>query len=443
LSISIKSNVRENSFWLLDTMNGSMIKKAYNDLKLYEQMDSASIELLKYQEKALDILLRHAVQNTEFYSQWNDYKLKLSRFPLTDKNLLRENIDALISKKHDKKKLFKMATSGSTGTPFVGYQDKNKKKRVNAEVIYYNEKVGYMVGKKVLFLRAVISENKKSKLEEWMQNIELIDVSKLSDSYIDLLMNKIENKSSQGSMLIAYASTYDALRDYYSQKGTTKKDNIYGMVSISEMLFDDTRYAMETLFNCKCVSRYSNQENGIIGQDDIENNTFILNEAHYIVEILKMDLDMPVEEGEIGRIVITDLYNYAMPIIRYDTGDVGSFKFIKYKGVNKKALTNFGGRKIDLVYDSDGNLLSPHKISVTFWSFPELKQFQFIQQGSNKYLVKLNVKADFTRQNELKEKLLALFGDGSIISFEYVDDIPVTGSGKRKYIVNQISGAEG
>ena len=108
-------------------------------------------------------------------------------------------------------------------------------------------------------------------------------------------------------------------------------------------------------------------------------NTFILNEANYFIEILKEN-DEPAEEGELGRIVVTDLYNYAMPMIRYDTGDVGSLKYMEINGVKKKVITNFTGRKIDMVYDVSGRCLSPHKVSVTFWSFPELKQFQFIQE---------------------------------------------------------------
>ena len=51
-------------------------------------------------------------------------------------------------------------------------------------------------------------------------------------------------------------------------------------------------------------------ENGIIAQQSIDSNNYIINWASYYVEILKLDKDTPVEQGEIGRIVVTDLYNY-------------------------------------------------------------------------------------------------------------------------------------
>src|SRR5690606_23201883 len=119
-------------------------------------------------------------------------------------------------------------------------------------------------------------------------------------------------------VLLAYASTYDALKDYIlmEQNLSIKNIKFAGLISSSEILYDDTRKAMSEFFKCKVYSRYSNQENGVIGQDEDQNNVFVLNEANYIVEIFKLDEDVLASEGEVGRIVITDLYNYAMPMIR-------------------------------------------------------------------------------------------------------------------------------
>ena len=90
------------------------------------------------------------------------------------------------------------------------------------------------------------------------------------------------------------------------------------------MLFDNTRMSLEQAFHCKCVSRYANEENGFLGQDYTKNNIFIPNRANYYIEILKLDSEESAELNEVGRIVVTDLYNYAMPMIRYDTGDFGA-----------------------------------------------------------------------------------------------------------------------
>jgi phenylacetate-CoA ligase len=434
--VGLSTDMRSNLFWSYDRLNGGKIGRAYHELKNFNELDSDSAQLAAYRDEALWWLLEHAIATTDFYNNYAGCRQHLDSYPVVNKHLIRENQEEFISKIFYKDKLYKMSTSGSTGVPFLCYQDENKRKRVNAEVIYFSEKIGYTVGKRIIVLRAVVEQSRKTKPEQWMQNIIQVDVSTMDDTRIEKLLGQIENLSKGGSLLLAYASTFDILRDYIKRKGMVYDCNIFGLVSVSEMLFDETRTAMAGAFNCKCVSRYSNQENGILGQDDLVNNTFMLNEAHYIFEILKTDSDVPAEAGEIGRIVVTDLFNYAMPMIRYDTGDVGMFTTLKQQGIKKKAISNFGGRKIDMVYDADGNYLSPHKISVAFWSFPEVKQFQFIQKSKKEYLVRLKVHGLFNKEKALFTKLIGLLGDSARLEFEYTDVIPTLDSGKRKYIQN-------
>lgn len=415
------------------------MKNAYRELKTFDAMDSRSAKLAEHQQSALRNLLQHAVNTTRFYG--NIRGSCLSDFPVINKNIIREQQDRFMSSKYDKTELVTMATSGSTGTPFICYQNRGKKKRVNAEVIFYSEKAGYSVGSNLIYLRAITAESHKSRLHQQIQNETLLDISNLDDEHIERLLGDIEKASRIGSMMLAYASTYDALKDYFRRKGHSAvgSSKIHGLVSSSEMLFDDTRDAMSEAFNCRCFSRYSNQENGIIGQDDTENNTFILNEAHYIVEVLKMDADEPTTEGQVGRIVITDLYNYAMPMIRYDTGDIGSITYVQRNSVKKKAIANFGGRRVDVVYDCHGKRLSPHSIGNAFWSFPEIHQWQFVQESKTQYTIKINIKGKFERRSKVQAMLLRLLGDEAEITIEFVDDIPVLASGKRKYIASKVS----
>ena len=65
-------------------------------------------------------------------------------------------------------------------------------------------------------------------------------------------------------------------------------------------------------------------ENGILAQQKTASeNEFIINWASYHIEILNIDTNELAPNGTVGRIVVTDFFNYAMPLIRYDTGDLG------------------------------------------------------------------------------------------------------------------------
>lgn len=431
--------LRGVAFWNIDKIKGGLVKSAYDEIRLIDELDSNDDFIKVHQQRQLENLIEHAVQTTQFYNRF-DKNTQLCDLPITNKNLIRDNQDEFISNEFKINELYKMCTSGSTGIPFISYQDYGKKRKVNAENIYYSEKAGYSVGKNLIYLRAVTDKNRKSRFLQWVQNESLIDISGLDDGKINSILLDINRASKNGSIILAYASTFDAFKDYFSREHSRlpSKATITGMISGSEMLFDNTRNSMKQTFNCAVLSRYSNQENGIIGQDEKEKNVFILNEANYIVEIFDLEKDEEVPEGGIGRIVITDLYNMAMPMIRYDTGDIGSITRVESHGKLKKAINNFGGRKVDMVFDSFGNRLSPHIISNNFWGFSEIKQFQFIQKSSDAYVVKINTDVNFQQTDAVKRMLEKLLGDKANISVEIVNEIPELASGKRKYIVSEI-----
>ena len=70
--------------------------------------------------------------------------------------------------------------------------------------------------------------------------------------------------------------------------------------------------------------------------------------------------------------------------------------------------------------------------------YPELKQCQLIQVNKNIYTIKLNSNKPFFRENELLNEFKVYLGEDAIITIEYVDEIPLLASGKRRVMVNQM-----
>ncbi len=77
-----------------------------------------------------------------------------------------------------------------------------------------------------------------------------------------------------------------------------------------------------------------------------------LNRANCYIEVLKFDSDEQVAPGELGRIVVTDFTNYAMPMIRYDIGDVATIGET-HNGI-LLSLDNLSGRKTDMIFKTNG-----------------------------------------------------------------------------------------
>lgn len=428
---------RNRAFWLIDSLRGGSIKKAYRIIENCDKGLWSEDEISSYQKKALEKLLSHTKSTVPAYR--NCDSLELTAWPVVTKAILKEDLENHISSDYSKEDLIVMSTSGSTGTPFRSYQNIDKKRHVNAEVLYYNGLVGFKIGKKILYFRSIVSEVAKSKFSQFIQNIRLLDCQSLSDDNITTMLRSICKSNAAGGVILSYASTLDAFRKYFQRYGYSfaKKCKINGIISGSELLQDITRETLEKAFGCKVVSRYANEENGFLGQDFDENNVFIPNRANYFIEILKLDSDEHAEIGEVGRIVVTDLYNYAMPFVRYDTGDVGAWTETTHFGRKVLAIGKFGGRIVDMIFDTSGNQVSPHLITNTMWEFQQIKQFQFIQKDKREYVLKLNITGSrFDKEQLLTSLLTQKLGNDAIITTEYCDEIPKLASGKRRYIVN-------
>lgn len=173
-------------------------------------------------------------------------------------------------------------------------------------------------------------------------------------------------------------------------------------------------------------------ELGILGQDMGDGGEYTLNWGSYYFECLKIDSDEPTEQGEVGRIVITDLFNYAFPIIRYDTGDLGIMEYPSDGSF--PVLKEIYGRSRDCIYTVDGKLLSPAKISVSMWGIEGIKQWQFIQEDEKEYVLKLNAENDLNLTIVI-DKLKDVLGESANIDVLFVEEIPVVSSNKRRAIV--------
>lgn len=431
---------RNKAYWAMDAIKGGKVRNA---LELLEQVEGGKIsddEVHRYQQDQLKKLLEHAQQTVPFYSGITSQSLE--DWPVVTKATIKNSQNEFFSSLYGQSDLIEMSTSGSTGTPFRCYQDIEKKRHVNAEVLFYNGQIDYKIGRKIIYFRSIVGEVQKSTLQQFAQNICLLDCTDLSDEGIAKKLEIIRKESKHGgAMIMGYCSTLDAFRRYFQKYGIDKANgcNIYGIIGGSEIFHDITRDVLEEAFHCKCVSRYSNEENGFIGQDAELRNVFIPNRANYVVEILKFDSNEPVANGEVGRVVITDLFNYAMPMIRYDTGDVGAWQEVIHKGCKRKAIGSFGGRVVDMIFDCNGNQISPHAITNLMWSYQGVQQYQFIQKGKIDYTMRINAGDFVLEENAIIQDLKHIVGDEASVVIEYTDEIPVLASGKRRYIKNEMN----
>lgn len=432
--MKVLESLRKNSYWTLDYLKGSPIGRQLSDV---ERIMSATEEgengaTTQCQSGYLVDILRYATEHVPYYHAYKNQE-RLEYFPVVNKNVVRDNETQFLSDEFDKSVLTVRETSGSTGMPFAVYQDARKRQRATADTLWFSKQAHYELGSRLYFSRVWDKKTTRTKWQCLCQNWVMHDASSLSDEAIARFLDRLEKDDSTKSVII-FASSLTAIAKYLERNNITPKSKVSSFITISESLNPWTKEIIEKRFKTPVFSRYSDEELGIMAQQIEGSTDFIVNTASFHIELLAMDSDYPVADGEEGRIVVTDLFNHAMPLIRYDTGDIA----VRRPGCKQLIFEKVGGRRVDYIFDTRGGLVSPYVINTPMHEFLEIQQYQFIQEGEKIYKMLLNLKEghSFKREDKMMAMLKSYLGEDALISVEYVEEIPVLKSGKRKQVVN-------
>jgi phenylacetate-CoA ligase len=417
--------IRRYGFWLADALQGGLVRRYYKNLK---NMPGAA-----FPSSDLQALLHHAVMTTPYYAPWKNSE-RIESFPVINKQIILAHYDGFLSSVYRREKLHVMRSSGSSGDRFAMLQNRKKRKRVLAELIYFNEQSGFQMGERFIYTRIWFKDNRKSIWMRTAENMCPFDCRSLSDASLDGLFHLLQ-KDKSIKMLKGYASSLEAIADYFDRRGFSPAlFNLKIILSGAERLDQVAKAKLKHVFGCPVISRYSNQENGVLAQQGSSDDIFYLNTPHYYFEWLKLDDDTPAAIGESARLIITDLYNLAMPMIRYDTGDIviaGQVDGVPGRNI----LLDVSGRCDEVITDTRGNKISPHAVALHFRQFTGLRQYQLIQNSRTDFVLKLEAARGVYDDTNVKQSLSGLVGADCAIEIIHLDKIPQAASGKLKKII--------
>ncbi|MDY4507790.1 MAG: hypothetical protein SPD95_03600 [Candidatus Faecousia sp.] len=381
-------------------------------------------------------ILDWAASHTEFYKDYQGKELK--EFPVVNKLILTQNHEKNVVSPSlipwQKGPVFIQRTSGSTGVPLEVPMDTRKRQRRVADLKYFNGTVGFKSHEKLGQCRIWTKWHSKNKKQIFWENIIPINVAKLDAAGMEEFVRTIRDEKLFA--LRAYASTYDFLVDYIKSGKVDIRDleTLKICISGAEALNPVTREEMMRLTGIPIVEAYADEEAGTLAHQRIGDVNYYLNHTCYYIEWLKLDSDEPAEYGELARIVLTDFYNYAFPMIRYDTGDTAVFAPGNEQSHGWPYISKLYGRRMDTIYNTKGEPMHPMNFGRTLKNFKTILQWQFIQKGEKEYCVKVQVANDSELDAVIRE-VLSIVGDDAKVTVEQVDTIPVLTSGKRKPVV--------
>jgi len=209
--------------------------------------------------------------------------------------------------------------------------------------------------------------------------------------------------------------------------------------SSAELLDEPTRRQIEEAFQAPVFNFYGMEEGGLIAWECPAHEGFHLNIDTFAVEFVQNGKS--VRPGERGRIIITGLCSYAMPLIRYDTEDVGILGTKRCLcGRGLPLLDNLEGRFDDILSLPDGRAFPPSGLTTIMRELKGIRQYRVIQEKINRLVVDLVLReshpSDIAQQVERDIK--ECFTEAVDVEIRIVKEIPFEGSGKFRSAISLV-----
>jgi len=329
-------------------------------------------------------------------------------------------------------------TGGSYGEPLrIPYSKKRGLIRT-ATFKYFNEAAGYRLGDPFFLIRA----KNKSSFMKYLRNEHIFIPGDISESKIREFVNELREKKIK--VLMGYPTVMYEVALYLQQNPSEKRGlSVKSLISVSEPLEDFKRSVIHDVFGCVFVDRFSNEEVGLIAQQREFVGDYYVNKFGVYVEIVDPETLRPVAEGEQGKVVVTDLCNDLIPVIRYDTGDLATA--VSYREGQLETIRNIVGRVSEQIFSVAGNPVSPLMLGPYIYK-PLSKQgpvyqYQFAQTAAGRYEFRIKTgKGDIPGYviDEVVDGLKGVLGNEAVITVVYCENIKPQPSGKRPIYKNEM-----
>ena len=386
----------------------------------------------------LDHILSFVRYNNRYYAKYFSDSRNLCNLPVLTKDIIRREFDNLNSTKQSTS-IYENTSGGSTGRPVLLIQDNEYESWSEATQKYYFREFLGTERNEVNSVWLWGSERDLLKLDSWirrtrrsvslfLQNLVFLNTFDTSEKRWLEYIERI--RCHRPYYIAGYAGSL------YQMARVARKHNIrlykpHFVYSAAEMLRDFMRNEIEEQFNAKVYDYYGSREVGAIaGECSMgRKHIFVMNNLVEIVD----EADRPTSEGHEGRLVVTNLHNYSMPMIRYDIGDTGVIGSTRCKcGSSLPVLDKLTGRVTDHFYLKDGTQIHGEFFTHLFYFRNWIEQFQVDQLAHDHLRISVVPCARIIEHDveDINAGIHTVMGKDCVVEWFYVESIDKTPQGK-------------
>lgn len=430
-------------------------RPVFRNLKFLKSIEFKSPDQLQQlQIDKLCQLLIHAYRNVPYYNKIlseagavKQDKVILENFhkiPLLTKEIIRREERNLYSTDYKKRGWYFNTSGGSTGEPVRFIQDKEYEAWNYAGRFLYNSWAGKDVGEPEIQLwgseRDVLRGKEKLSVRLWQRifNKTILNAYRMSQDDMHEHVNRW-NKIKPKQVWAYTDSMYKFSQFVESQQLSVHPPA--GIICTTANLLPEARDHIERAFKCNVFNQYGSREAGVIASECNFRSGMHIFTLHQKLEILDSQ-HKPVEGQNIGEIVVTNLNNYSMPLIRYKIGDTGCFSNQRCScGRGFPLLKEVSGRVFAHFVKKDGTLVHAQFFVALLFFNPWVREFKIVQKDCDliEISVALEGKADAGDIDVITSKIKQVMGKDCKVEFKFVDEVPPTASGKYLYTISEVS----
>ncbi len=425
-------------------------------LKEYQRdqwLDPEQIAALQWQR--LERLLEHCEREVPYYRQrWRELGITVAdirnlddyaRLPVLTKGDIRDHFDDLKSTSMRDSLLYK-ATGGSTGEPLrFGYTRESNDRRVAVMWRGYGWARSRM-GRRTLFLwgGAVGDPGRWHQFKDRLYNAAFARHSLNSFHMTEANMARFADAIDRyrPRVIVAYVGPLVRLAQWLLDNGRKvhAPDSIIGA---AEALHEFQRDIVQRAFGCPAYNTYGCREFMLIASECEQRHGLHVNADHLVVEL--RDPGAAGSGSCSGELVITDLFNYGMPMLRYVNGDMATASDRRCAcGRGLPLLEQVEGRVLDAIRTPAGHILPGEFFPHMLKDVPGVMRFQVVQTRLDRLELAIVRGEDFDEVSlrYIRREVAKVLGDSVELACRFVDDIPLTPSGKLRVTVSRLAAPE-
>ena len=366
----------------------------------------------------------------------------LKKLPILSKDTVRHHQKEILALPYRNARLSVFKTGGSTGIPVEVLKDAHTVELINATGLRAFRTAGWNIGEPVgmIWGNSPTEFTAKEKLRDALISPEIyLDTMSLTDESMSKFV--ADWNRTRPTLLRGHSHSIYIFASYCLKAGVTSvRPN--AIISSSMMLLPTERAAIEKAFGCKVTDLYGCEEVGLIASECEQHRGMHIDMENNYVELLDSNGN-DVKPGEDGAVVVTNLLNPAMPLIRYKMGDVASMPGRACTcGRTLPLMNNISGRVADFLVRKDGSVVAGVSlVERTLTRFPGVAQMQIVQEDLDHIVLRIAKDTNYSAETEnaLVEEFKDSVGRHNQIRIEFVTAIPQEKSGKFRFAISKVA----